>query len=77
MDMMSALMNARILDVEGNVVGDVLSFTVLGSRLFITADIEVEDGDPDDGAKDDIPEDDASKPKFPRIVVASKDGTDG
>lgn len=82
MDWMSLLMNARVRDMDGDEFGEVIGFHFYGGKLSITIDVELDDEeeDPDDGAKDDIPEDDASKIEFPKIVAmnqAKKDGTNG
>ena len=63
MELLSMLMSARVCDVDGDVFGEVVNINISGGRLEIMIDVELdddEDEDPDDGAKDDIPEDDAS-----------------
>ena len=84
MDMLSMLINARIMDVDGDEIGEVIGIHIAIGKLWIMVDIEgieVEDGeDPDGGEKEDIPEGDASKPEFPKIVAMKdkkKDGTNG
>lgn len=73
MDLLSMLMNATVKDVDGIEVGDVGGVHIVGGKLWITIDLELGDeGDPDDGTKEDIPEDDASKQEFPNIVVMGK-----
>jgi hypothetical protein len=83
MELLSMLMNAKIRDMDGDEIGEVLGVHFSAGRLSLTVDIEginLEDEDPDDGAKDDIPEDDASNIEFPKIIAMGKmkkDGTDG
>lgn len=84
MDLLSMLMNAKVCDMDGDVFGEVVNINLSGGKLEIMIDVELadEDEDPDDGAKDDIPEDDASKMEFPKLAalgkkLAKKDGTDG
>jgi hypothetical protein len=62
MDLLSMLMNARIRDMDGDEIGEVLGVHIAMGKLYITVDMELDDGDedPDDGEKEDIPEDDAS-----------------
>lgn len=63
MDLLSMLMSARVCDVDGDVFGEVVNINISGGKLEIMIDVELdrdEEDDPDDGAKDDIPEDDAS-----------------
>ena len=74
MDLLSMLMNARITDMDGDEIGEVFGVHIAMGKLYITVDMELDDEeeDPDDGAKDDIPEDDASNQEFPKIVVAMK-----
>lgn len=79
------LMNAKIRDMDGDEIGEVIEVQICGGKLEIMMDLitleDDEDEDPDDGAKDDIPEDDASKIDFKNIVAmkkaAEKDGTNG
>ena len=85
MDLLSMLMNAKIRDMDGDNLGDVIGVHIAGGKLWVSVDIEgIEVEDPDDGEKDDIPEDDASKMEFhPKLVAMSKgagkkgDGTNG
>lgn len=61
MDLLSMLMNAKIRNMDGDELGDVIGVHIAGGKMNITLDIDgVEDEDPEDGAKDDIPGDDAS-----------------
>ena len=79
MDLLSMLMNAKIRDMDGDEVAEVVGVHLVQGKLSITIDMELEDEgeDPDDGAKDDIPENDASKMEFPKLAAASKKtGTD-
>jgi len=76
------LMNARIKDTDNNDVEEVVAVHYINGKLHLSVDMDFEDEDDGgDGAKDDIPEADASKPKFPKIVAVGKgrkkDGTDG
>ena len=84
MELLSMLMNAKIRDMDGDEIGEVLGVHFSAGRLSLTVDfegIELEEEDPDDGAKDDIPEKDASKQEFPNIIAmgnkSKKDGTNG
>lgn len=85
MDLLSMLMNAKVRDMDGDEIGDVIGVHIAGGKLSVTIDIEgIEVEDPDDGAKDNIPEDDASKTEFPKLVAMGKavkrnkkDGTNG
>lgn len=75
-DLLSMLMNAKIRDMDGDVIAEVLGVHFSAGKLSLTVDIEGydedEDEEPDDGAKDDIPEDDASKIDFKNIVAMKK-----
>ena len=78
MDILSMLTNAQVTDLNGLELGRILIVHISSGMLTLTMDIEAyeEDGGPDDGAKDDIPEDDASK-KFPTVVALNtKNGSD-
>lgn len=82
MDLLSMLMNAKVRAMDGDEVGEVIGVHLAMGKLSITIDIELDDiEDPDDGAKEDIPDDDASKQEFPKIVAMGKkigkDGTNG
>jgi len=74
MDLLSMLMNAKIRDVDGYSVGEVIAVHITMGKLVLTIDIESddEDEDPDGGEDEDIPEDDACKTGFPRIVALGK-----
>ena len=73
MDLLSMLVNAKIRDLAGDEIGEVVGVHITGGKLLVTVDTDGEDeGDPDDGTKEDIPEDDASKQEFPNIVVMGK-----
>ncbi len=85
MDLLSMLMNAKIRDMDGDEIGEVIEVQICGGKLeimmdLISVDLEDEE-DPDDGAKDDIPENDASKQEFPKLAAmgkrVTKDGTNG
>lgn len=79
MDLLSMLQNARIRDMEGDEIGEVTEIRIYGGRLEIMMDLitlEADDEeDPDDGSKEDIPEDDASKVASPKLraVAGGKD----
>lgn len=79
MDLLSLLMSARVVDVDGDVFGEVVNINISGNKLEIMIDVELDDDeedDPDDGAKDDIPEDDASNSKVQQLrAVAGGKGT--
>ena len=80
-DLLSMLMNAKIRDMDGDEIGEVLGVHFAAGRLSLTVDFEGteldEDEDPDDGAEDDIPDKDASKIKFPKMAAIKKDKKDG
>ena len=62
MDLLSMLADAQVNDLNGLELGRVLVVHISSGKLSLTVDIEAFDtDDPDDGAKDDIPENDASK----------------
>lgn len=71
MDLLSMLQNAKIRDMDGDEIGEVIEIQICGGKLEIMMDlITLEDDDeedPDDGAKEDIPEDDASKAVTPKL----------
>lgn len=80
MDMLSMLMNARIRDVDGDEIGEVIGIHIAMGKMFISVDMELDDEDgedPDGGEEEDIPEGDASKLEFPKIVAMKKVGKDG
>lgn len=81
MDMLSMLMNARVMNLDGDEVGEVIGVHFAMGKMSITTDIESSEDEDPDGEKEDIPEDDASKMEFPKIVAmgkkAKKDGTNG
>ena len=64
MDIFTMLQNATIVDMETDEpIGMAIGFQVINGRMRITVGLFVEDdedNDPDDGDKEDIPEDDAS-----------------
>ncbi len=60
MDWMSMLMNARILDEDGDEVGEVVGVTINGGKMILSTDIDFEliyDFDDPDGGEE-IDEDD-------------------
>lgn len=77
MDLLSMLMNARVQDLDGIEVSEVISVHLTGGKLYITIDVEGEHEDPDDGAKDKIPEDDASNTVTSLHAVGALEGTNG
>ncbi len=84
MDVLSMLMNAKAKTVDGSDLGEVIGIHFALGRMVVTIDLELDDEeDPDDGEKEDIPEDDASKIEFPKIVAMRRtagkkgDGTNG
>jgi len=65
MDIFSMLQNAPIIDEEtAECIGRSIGFEVLNGRMIIKANLfnldDLIDDDPDDGKKEDIPDDDAS-----------------
>jgi len=80
MDIFAMLQTAIIEDqTNGDLVGQAVGFNVINGRLKIFAVLfDEEYDDDDDGAKDDIPEDDASN-KITNLSVVSneKNGTSG
>ena len=81
MDIFSMLQNAPIIDEEtAECVGRSVGFEVVNGRMIIKVamfEIEYEDDDdpPEDGEKDDIPEDDASN--IVQKIHAIAGGRDG
>jgi len=59
MDLLSMLMNAKIRDMDGDEIGDVIGIHIGGGKLILTVDdeIEFEDEDDPDGGEE-IDEDD-------------------
>jgi hypothetical protein len=78
MDIFAMLQNALIVDVDtDDCVGQAIGFNVVNGRMRIFTVMADEDSEgSDDGAKEDIPEDDASKLEFPKIVAMGKKGAD-
>ena len=77
MDLLSLLMNARVCDLDGALIAEVVEVNITAGKMELMIDVEAdddEDEDPDDGAKEDIPEDDASKaePAKERLVAGGK-----
>ena len=66
MDIWNMLQNATIFDEDGEIRGQTTGFEVIGGRMRLMATMfdQYEYGEePDDGVKEDIPEDDASNTK--------------
>lgn len=80
MDVLALLSQAKVNDSDGVELGEVIGIHFVAGRMIISIsmDLDEEEDDGDDGAKDDIPEDDASKVEFPRLAaLTKKDGTSG
>jgi len=62
MDIMSLLMNAKILDEDGDEVGEVVGFTIRGGKMLLSTDIDLDllydEDDPDGGEEIDTDDDD-------------------
>lgn len=58
MDLLSMVLNARLLDMEGNEVGEVIGIHIAMGKLFLSVDLELADedhgGGPDGG--EEVPE---------------------
>ncbi len=71
MDLLSLLIQARVCDIDGALIGEVLEINITAGKLEIMIDAEADDDedeeDPDDGSKEEIPEDDASKAATPKL----------
>lgn len=56
MDLLSMLMNAKIRDMDGDEIGDVIGIHIGGGKLVVTVDDEIEldeeDGDDPDGGEE-------------------------
>ncbi len=84
MDVLTLLSQAKVKDGDGVELGDVTGIHFVDGKMEVTINFSLfddddEEDDPDDPEKEDIPEDDASKTQFPRIVSAKgkRTGTDG
>ena len=58
MDLLSMLMNAKIRNMDGDEIGDVIGIHIGGGKLIVTVDMELGDGeyeedDPDGGEEVD------------------------
>ncbi len=62
-DLLAMLLTARIHDKDGEPIAEVLGVSIVGGRMGIIIDLEleIEEDDDPDGEEADIPEDDASK----------------
>ncbi len=60
MDLLSLLTTAQVRTLDGEIVGEVFGVHITGGKLYLTVDVDESYEDPDDGAKDEIPDDDAS-----------------
>ncbi len=85
MDIMSMLMNARIIDEDGDEVGEVVGVTINGGKMILATDIigdldiEFTEDDPDGGEEideEDDTEDDEEK-KTPTLVKLVAGGAHG
>ena len=74
MDLLSMIMNAKLKDMDGNDVGEVIGLHIAMGKAYITVDPNMEeDDDPDDGEKEDIPEENSvHQLEFPKCVTVSK-----
>ena len=82
MDLLSMLMNAKIRDMDGGEIGDVIGIHIGGGKLVVTVDDEIEfeedEDDPDGGEEidgdgeelDDVEE--VPKPTPLRAVAGGK-----
>ena len=80
MDIFAMLQTAVIVDLEmDEVVGQSLGFQVVNGRLRIMTVLfdREEDDDPDDGEKEDIPEEDTDilNLRHPTLAFVAKEGT--
>ena len=62
MDMLSLLMNSLVFDEDGDCVGEVVGFTIVGNKMVISTNINADDDefewdDPDGGEEVDGDED--------------------
>lgn len=71
MDWMSMLMNARIRDIGGGVLGDVLGVHIVAGKMSITVDNDVEDEEgPEDPDEEELdPTEEIPKPTPLRAVA--------
>ena len=75
MDVLSLLSQAVVKDMDGVELGRVIGVHFVAGKMMVTINMTVfeeESDGPDDGEKEDIPEEDASKMEFPNIVAMSK-----
>lgn len=75
MDILALLSQAKVNDMDGVELGDVMGIHFVAGKMIITINMtmgDLEDEDPDDGEKEDIPEDDASKMEFLKVVAMDK-----
>lgn len=67
MDMLSMLMNAKIMDEDGNEIGEVVGFTINGGKMMLSTDIDFEllydEDDPDGGEEIDVDDKEESDPE--------------
>jgi hypothetical protein len=57
MDLLSMLQNAKITDIDGFEMGVVKAVHIMGGKLTLVVDPEIDDEiDPDGGEEEDIPE---------------------
>jgi hypothetical protein len=80
MDILALLSQAKINDMDGVELGDVMGIHFVAGKMIITVNMNWNDEseDPDGGEKEDIPEDDVSKMEFPKIVaMGQKVGVNG
>ncbi len=85
MDIMSMLMNARIIDEDGDEIGEVVGCTINGAKMILATDIAIDmdieftEDDPDGGEEvdeDDIKDEEGEK-KQPAIVKLVAGGANG
>ncbi len=72
MDLLSMLMNARIRDMDGDEIGEVIGIHIAMGKLCISVDMELDDGeeedDPDDGEEIDDEEELDNTEEVPKPV---------
>ena len=67
MDVLTMLQNARIKDMDGNDMGDVIGVCIFAGRMVVTSNAELIDSDDGDGgSKEEVPE--------PTNIIALKSG---
>jgi len=77
MDLLNMLQTARVLDTDGDLLGEVLAIQILGGQLAITIITEEEEVEGDDGGGEEISPEEMGELRLIRPIKEALGGSHG